>query len=509
MKVFKLGELFCGPGGLAYGALHAKSSDGQYSIQHAWANDFDADTCETYRKNICPDRPESVYLGDVRDLDIKNLEKIDAFAYGFPCNSFSNVGEHQGLADEKFGQLYWYGIEVLQHFQPEWFIAENVSGIRTAGTSDFKQILDDMRDSGYKLTVHLYKSEEYGIPQTRHRYFIVGIREDLPVTFHVPSPEPYKKIDVSVKTALSNIPPEASNNEIKKLSDRVVGKLRNTLPGQNIWQAMENPNFPEEYKIKKNYRFSQIYRKLDPLKPSYTITANGGGGTWGYHWEGARELTNRERARIQTFPDDYEFVGKYSSVRKQIGMAVPCKLSKIVTEAVLNSFAGIDYPWIEANYQHNNDSQISIEIVDEKINMDDMTPEQRRLNMQHIRSKDTKPEIILRKLLWHKGYRYRKNWNDLPGKPDIVITKYKICIFVDGEYFHGKDWENGKKEKVLEGNNPTYWVPKIERNMQRDKEVEENLKKFGWRVIRFWSRDVLKDPDSCLEIIEKIIKEDN
>ena len=149
--VFKLGELYCGPGGLACGALNAKSDDGRYGLSHAWANDYDPDTCETYRKNICPKNPSSVYCGDVRKLDIKSLGEIDAFAYGFPCNSFSNVGEHQGLANEKFGQLYWYGIEVLRHYQPKWFMAENVSGIRSAGSNDFQIILKDMRESGYKL----------------------------------------------------------------------------------------------------------------------------------------------------------------------------------------------------------------------------------------------------------------------------------------------------------------------------------------------------------------------
>lgn len=119
-------------------------------------------------------------------------------------------------------------------------------------------------------------------------------------------------------------------------------------PGQNIWQAEHI--LPEHLKIKTKTKISQIYRKLDPKKPSYTITASGG-GTFGYHWLN-RELTNRERARIQTFPDFYEFVGKYASVRKQIGMAVPCRLSKIVATAVLNCFAGIDYPFIEPNIKY-------------------------------------------------------------------------------------------------------------------------------------------------------------
>lgn len=348
--VFRLGELFCGPGGLACGALRSKSADGKFTIEHAWSNDYDRDTCLTYIVNICPDNPDSVYFGDVRKLDIPKLGKIDAFAYGFPCNSFSNVGEHQGIANEKFGQLYWYGVEVLRQYKPKWFIAENVSGIRSAGSGDFQTILKDLRESGYKLNVNLYKAEEYGIPQTRHRVIIIGIRDDLKVEYHVPDPAKYKDCDICSRTALAGIPKDATNNEVRPLQKKVIERLSLIKPGENVWQAEERlgAEFPEELKIKTKTKISQIYRKLNPDKPGYTVTAAGGGGTFMYHWTN-RELTNRERARLQTFPDSYRFIGKYSSVRKQIGMAVPCRLSEIVTTAVLNSFAGIEYPWVEPN----------------------------------------------------------------------------------------------------------------------------------------------------------------
>lgn len=346
MTKFKLGELFCGPGGLACGILRSSSQDNEYQVVHAWANDYDADTCRTYIKNICPGDPSSVYCSDVRDFDLSGLGEIDAFAYGFPCNSFSNVGEHQGIANEKYGQLYWYGVEILRRYQPKWFIAENVSGIRSAGSNDFHIILNDLRESGYKLTPHLYKSELYGVPQTRHRVIIVGIRDDIPVDYRVPDPAEYAGCDISSRTALTGIPDDAPNNEKRKLDARVVKRLSYIRPGQNVWQA--EMAMPEELRIKTKTRISQIYRKLDPDKPSYTITASGGGGTFGYHWTD-RELTNRERARLQTFPDNFEFVGNYSSVRKQIGMAVPCRLAEIVATAILNSFAGIYYPCIEAS----------------------------------------------------------------------------------------------------------------------------------------------------------------
>lgn len=350
MKKYKLGELFCGPGGLACGALRSQSDDGSLGVEHAWASDWDPDTCETYTQNICPDAAETVYLADVRDLDLTSLGKIDAFAYGFPCNSFSNVGEHEGIANEKYGELYWYGVEVLRMYQPDWFIAENVSGIRSSGSDDFKVIMNDLRESGYRLVPHLYKAEEYGVPQTRHRVIIVGIREDLPIVYRVPDPAQYADADISSRTALSEIPDASPNNKIRKLNQRVVRRLSLINPGENVWQAEERlgDDFPNELRINTKTKISQIYRKLDPDKPAYTVTAAGGGGTFMYHWTD-RELTNRERARIQTFPDDFEFIGKYSSVRKQIGMAVPCKLAEIVTTAVLNSFAGIEYPWIEPN----------------------------------------------------------------------------------------------------------------------------------------------------------------
>lgn len=130
--------------------------------------------------------------------------------------------------------------------------------------------------------------------------------------------------------------------------------------------------------------------------------------------------------------------------------------------------------------------------------MDDLTPEQRRKNMQAIKSRDTTIEIMLRKALWHRGVRYRKNYNKLPGKPDIVITKQKIAIFCDSDYWHGYDWEN-RNQRIK--SNREYWIPKIERNMARDKEVNEILAAQGWKVLRFWEWQIRKHLDDCVETI--------
>ena len=125
-------------------------------------------------------------------------------------------------------------------------------------------------------------------------------------------------------------------------------------------------------------------------------------------------------------------------------------------------------------------------------------------NMRKIHSKDTSIELLLRKALWHKGYRYRKNYKALPGSPDIVLTKYKIAIFCDGEFFHGKDWEV-LKPKLENGNNSEYWIAKISRNRERDEEVNKQLLFMGWTVIRFWGKDIKKNPEECVEVIEETI----
>lgn len=136
--------------------------------------------------------------------------------------------------------------------------------------------------------------------------------------------------------------------------------------------------------------------------------------------------------------------------------------------------------------------------------MDDLTKEQRKKNMQHIRSKDTQIEIILRKALWHKGYRYRKNDKSLIGKPDIVMTKYHIAIFCDSEYFHGKDWPELEK-RILKGSNSQYWYGKIKRNMERDAEVTMTLRREGWTVLRFWGNDIKKNIDACVQAVDEAV----
>lgn len=136
--------------------------------------------------------------------------------------------------------------------------------------------------------------------------------------------------------------------------------------------------------------------------------------------------------------------------------------------------------------------------------MDRLTKEQRHRNMSNIKNKDTSIEHKLRKALWKKGYRYRKNYNKLPGKPDIVLTKYRIAIFCDSEFFHGKDWEKLKLQ-LEKGKNSEFWINKISKNIERDEKIEKELNFMGWTVLRFWGKDINKNVDECVKAVEEKI----
>lgn len=363
-----MAELFCGPGGLGQGALDA-SEGSKNKIKPLWANDIHKDTCETYAFNIhgkssiisTPVSPKDfknedhfVIHGPVEEIDFKLLPEFDGLSFGFPCNDFSIVGEHKGTKG-KYGPLYSYGVKAINSHDPDWFVAENVGGLQSANEgAAFAKILSELNKSGegYNLTVNLYKFEEYGVPQKRHRIVIVGIRNDLGLKFEVPAPiTPKPNQYITAKSAIENPPitDEFPNHVYTNQSKTVIERLKHIPPGENAWYE----GIPEEYRLNvKGAKMSQIYRRLHPDQPSYTVTGSGGGGTHGYHWEEPRALTNRERARLQTFPDDFIFNGSKESIRRQIGMAVPVKGAQIIFEALLKTLSGESYKSVKPSIDH-------------------------------------------------------------------------------------------------------------------------------------------------------------
>ena len=383
----RFAELFCGPGGIGLGAALSQVRDSAgniHKLKPVWANDIDQSACDTYIYNHLKNNPGAVVCAPIQDVDMTKIPDFEGLTFGFPCNDFSLVGEQKGIHG-KYGGLYAYGAKLLEMRNPRWFIAENVSGLKSANDGEtFKLILEDLKRCGkfgYNVVVNLYKFEEYGVPQNRHRIIMVGIRKDLKMVFKLPS-QNTRNSPVSVKYALENPPifPDAYNNELTKQSEIVVERLRFTPEGKNAWYIddmlrmkdselkkclLQLPCLSKEELVKysnlkllrehlqelrldvKSARLSQIYRRLDEKLPSYTMTGSGGGGTHGYHWKEPRALTNRERARIQTFTDDYIFLGSKESVRKQIGMAVPPKGIKMIFEALMKTLNDISYNFVE------------------------------------------------------------------------------------------------------------------------------------------------------------------
>ena len=310
-SAYCIGELFAGAGGMALGAKMA-------GFSHAWASDIDADACRTFRANL--GGHGEVVRCPVQDLDLHRLAPIDGLAFGFPCNDFSVVGERNGT-NGQFGALYEWGVRALRHFRPSFFVAENVGGLAsTRRGGDLKMILVALRGAGYNIVPHLYRFEEHGVPQARHRIIIVGFRKNLGIYFRPPFPRPER---ITCRQAIEDPPilPDTPNHERTNQHPRVVERLKHIKPGQNAFTADLPPGL--RLRMRSGATISLIYKRLHPDRPAYTVTGSGGGGTHMYHWKEPRALTNRERARLQTFPDSFVFHGGKGSVRKQIGMAVP------------------------------------------------------------------------------------------------------------------------------------------------------------------------------------------
>lgn len=300
----KIISLFSGAGGLDLGLVQA----GHTII---WANDIDSDTVATYKENI----GEHIICGDIRNVNPSDLPNADVVVGGFPCQGFSMANMLRTMDDER-NQLYKFFYSVIKTKQPKFFIAENVKGILSLGKGEaIKQIVADFENAGYITTVNLVNMADYGVPQTRQRVVIIGQRIDLgnEMIFRFPAPTHEKEGRnlpkwVSIKEAIDHFPdPDKSND--------VLNHVYST------------------YKVE--YRNFTGHRQTDPDKPSPTILArgNGKGGVCAIpHYNGKRRLSIRESASIQTFPENFRFIGSMNSCYRQIGNAVPVKFAKLLGE---------------------------------------------------------------------------------------------------------------------------------------------------------------------------------
>ena len=302
-------SLFSGCGGMDL-SFH------QLGFKIIWANDIDKLACETYKNNIGP----HISHADIDEVSYSDIPEADLILGGFPCQDFSMIWKRGGIEVER-GNLYKRFVDIVSHKNPLMFVAENVKGLLTANKKRaIKQIVEDFSTAGtygYKTTHFLINFADYGVPQMRERVLIFGVRKDLEINFNVPIPTHTPDSYVSAKEALAGVEKVEFNNEHQNVQPRTVEKLKLIPPGGNY------TDIPEQSPHAVKGMISHVYRRLHPDKPSATIIAAGGGGTWGYHYSSPRPLTNRERARLFGYPDEFVFEGSISEVRRQIGNSVP------------------------------------------------------------------------------------------------------------------------------------------------------------------------------------------
>lgn len=296
-------SLFSGAGGLDLGFKMA-------GHDVVWANDLYEDAVHTYQKNI----GNHIILEDVRNISADEIPDCDIVIGGFPCQGFSVANTKRHIADER-NELYKQLIRVIKDKRPKFFLAENVKGLTNLGKGEvFKMILSDFENLGYRVQYQILNAADYGVPQTRLRVIIVGVRSDIDWEYEFPKATHSQDGGnglpawVSVSDALKGLPdPDSENN----------------IPNHTY----------SKYKLNINGYIG--HRLLDPDKPAPTVTARGdnrGGVVILPHPNGQRRMSCRELASVQSFPVDYEFAGNNSSIYRQIGNAVPPLLAYSVAK---------------------------------------------------------------------------------------------------------------------------------------------------------------------------------
>ncbi|MDV3627315.1 DNA (cytosine-5-)-methyltransferase [Elizabethkingia anophelis] len=347
----KVISLFSGCGGLDLG-FHNQGYD------TIWANDFAHWACETFKKNL----GDVIIEGDIEQIDPysdKSIPDCDLILGGFPCQDFSMIWKQPGLNGER-GNLYKSFLRFVDAKKPKAFVAENVKGLLTANKKKaIQQIIQDFESitPGYVVKAKLYNFAEYGVPQFRERVLIVGIRVDTGFDFDHPKAThgPTAKLPfVTAGDALKNVKEATYNNELLKISEKTKTMLSLIPEGGNF------TDIPKDSPYYVKGMISHVYRRLKLDEPSKTIIAAGGGGTWGYHYPEPRALTNRERARLQSFPDNFIFEGTTTEVRRQIGNAVPPIGVEELAKALMPLFKN-DYNVVDLNEIRDNLLQMPFE----------------------------------------------------------------------------------------------------------------------------------------------------
>ncbi len=337
--MYKIISTFTGAGGLDIGFHGDFNFLGQkfprLKFNTEISLDINTDACKTIENDNKYFKRTKALNENIIEFDYTKIpnSNYDVLLGGFPCVTFSVVGKQAGLKDDLNGQLYESYAHYVEHFKPKVFLAENVKGILSANKGEAVKIIKQrFEDTGYKLKIFLVNFADFGVPQLRQRVLFIGVRNDIKTDF-IPPEFTNKDQHRTSLEAFHEIDTNCINHSFIKQLNSTTEKLKAIPEGGNY------KDLPEHLAVKG--LMSNIYRKLDRAKPAYTVIASGGGGTWTYHYEEPRALTNRERARLQGFPDDLIFKGSNTEVRRQIGNAVPAVGIYAFAERIQNVLDGI------------------------------------------------------------------------------------------------------------------------------------------------------------------------
>ncbi|MBG6055294.1 DNA (cytosine-5)-methyltransferase 1 [Salinibacterium sp. CAN_S4] len=531
-------DLFSGAGGLSQGFR-----DAGYEIP--FALDFDADSCATYEKNHPDTHVECASITDFTPAQIKKLAggRVDVVLGGPSCQSFSTAGRRSGwVADgDERNDLWEHMFKVVEHLRPKAFLMENVPGMVYWKEGAFgDKVLKRFTEIGYSVRKEILLAADWGVPQRRRRLFIVGVLGDEPFAFPEPTHmggwrrdalemwETKRKAKgllphLTVDDAIGDLPPletgvasssrysvpkEKATPFAKQMrgSSRTVrdhevqplatdtASLISHVPAGGTWRDVPPHLLPDRYRGMRRTDSTNLLGRLDWNLPSYTITTQFNNVTTGCftHPTENRSLSVREGARLQTFPDSYEFIGSIGSRCRQIGNAVPPLLASVLAHEIAVQVWGV-----RAKSHHPRPAVMKRGVATQSETAID---EVARARMKKEAYQDTAAERGVRDALSAAGVPFTlsaRTEETARLNKEILIEDAKVVVLVSGCFLHGCE-----KHSRSTKSSTKWWADKIHGNVQRDAVSRELWRTEGWEIVEFWEHE---DPQDCIRHIHEVI----
>lgn len=469
MEKLKVASMFCGCGGtdvgMQGGFVFLGKKYARNPVDIVYANDIDPVAAEIFNINF----KIKCSVADIKDIKANSMPDHDILTGGFPCQSFSIVAQNPprlGFKDER-GMLFFEMCRILKAKKPAAFIAENVKGILSVNKGEaFPLIIKEFENCGYIVSWHLLNTADYGVPQRRERVFIVGIKKNLGKKFIPPEPSHSGKSDSALDEHVPLKEVIFSHKDVPQkyfFSPKAHEGLKKSNPAMNKGRAQD------VNKVCNTVGAHLAKVSLNSTDPVLKVNGK------------FRRFMPREVARIQSFPDSFKLIGSESGQYRALGNAIPPVVMWYVTRQL-------------------------IKILTKDTELDTRTSQEKRsFNMSRIRSQNTSIELLLNNRLKELGFIFETQVKDLPGKPDIVFKNQRIAVFCDSNFWHGKDYpDNINRIKT----NAAFWKDKIQRNILRDRVVNQELEMMGWKVFRFWDDEIKKNTDEILIKIRNCVEND-